>query len=141
MATTRWRADLGQLAAIRKFVAETSRSLGVDEWTIADLELAVDEICSNSMKHGYGGQGGEIEVTVERDGPSLRVVVRDWGEVFDPEQVPVPDTELPLEERLLGGLGLFLTRQVMDDVRFEFSRDEGNSVTMIKRLDREGKAP
>ncbi len=141
MATTCWRADPGQLAAIRSFVVETSRSLGADEQAAADLELAVDEICSNSIRHGYDGKEGEIEVSVERDGPSLRVVVRDWGVTFDPDQVPTPDTDLPLEKRLLGGLGLFLVRQLMDDVRFEFSRDRGNSVTMVRRLDRGGKAP
>lgn len=141
MATTRWRADPGQLAAIRSFVVETSRSLGADEQAAADLELAVDEICSNSIRHGYGGKEGEIEVAVERDGPSIRVTVRDWGATFDPDQVPTPDTDLPLEERLLGGLGLFLVRQLMDDVRFEFSRDRGNSVTIVRRLDRGGQAP
>ncbi len=141
MATTRWRAELGQLAAIRSFVVETSRSLGAAESAIADLELAVDEICTNSIQHGYGGEDGEIELTVERDGPSIRVVVRDWGGTFDPGQVPTPDLELPLEERLLGGLGLFLVRKLMDDVRFEFSRERGNSVTMVRRLDRGGKVP
>ena len=135
----RWRADLAQLAAIREFVAEASRSLDADEQAIRDLQLAVDEVCSNSIRHGYGGQEGQIEVSVERIGHSIRVVVRDWGMAFDPEQIPVPDLDLPLEERSLGGLGLFLVQQVMDDVRFEFNDSKGNSVTMVKRLDRGGK--
>ena len=135
----RWRADLAQLAAIREFVAEASRSLDADEQAIRDLQLAVDEVCSNSIRHGYGGQEGQIEVFVERIGHSIRVVVRDWGMAFDPEQIPVPDLDLPLEERSLGGLGLFLVQQVMDDVRFGFNDSKGNSVTMVKRLDRGGK--
>lgn len=135
----RWRADLAQLAVIREFVAEASRSLDADEQAIRDLQLAVDEVCSNSIRHGYGGQEGQIEVFVERIGHSIRVVVRDWGMAFDPEQIPVPDLDLPLEERSLGGLGLFLVQQVMDDVRFEFNDSKGNSVTMVKRLDRGGK--
>jgi anti-sigma regulatory factor (Ser/Thr protein kinase) len=53
---------------------------------------------------------------------------------FDPEAVSVPDVDAPLEQRSLGGLGLFLVRQLMDDVRFEFSEERGNSVTMVKRL-------
>jgi serine/threonine-protein kinase RsbW len=139
MATVRWRADLAQLVAIREFVAEASRSLDADEQAIRDLQLAVDEVCSNSIRHGYGGQGGQIEVSVERIGRSIRVVVRDWGMAFDPEQIPVPDLGVPLEDRALGGLGLFLVQQVMDDVRFEFNDSKGNSVTMFRRLDREGK--
>jgi len=140
MVTMRWCADLALLAAIRKFVVDSSRSLGADEQAIRDLQLAVDEVCSNSIRHGYSGRDGQIEVTVERVGQSIRVVVRDWGRAFDPEQVPVPDLDLPLEARTLGGLGLFLVKQVMDDIRFEFSDSKGNSVTMVRRLDREGEA-
>ena len=133
----RWRADSAHLAAIRKFIVDTSRSLGAGERAIRDLELAVDEVCSNSIRHGYSGREGEIEVTVERVGQSIRVVTRDWGRAFDPERVPVPDPDLPLEERSLGGLGLFIVQQVMDEVRFEFDDSKGNSVMMLRRLDRE----
>ena len=140
MITKRWRADVAHLAAIRKFIVDTSRSLGAGERAIRDLQLAVDEVCSNSIRHGYGGREGQIEVTVERVGQSIRVVARDWGRAFDPEQVPVPDPNLPLEERSLGGLGLFLVQRVMDEVRFDFNDSQGNSVTMLRRLDREGKA-
>ena len=139
MVTVRWRADPAQLAAIREFVAEASRSLAADERAIRDLQLAVDEVCSNSIRHGYGGQDGQIEVSVERLGHSIQVVVRDWGVAFDPEQIPVPDLGIPLEDRALGGLGLFLVQQVMDDVRFEFDDSKGNTVTMVRRLDRKGK--
>ena len=138
MVAMRWHADLAQLAVIREFVAESSRALDADEQVIRDLQLAVDEICSNSIRHGYGGQAGQLEVSVERVGHSIKVVVRDWGMAFDPEQIAVPDLDLPLEERSLGGLGLFLVKQVMDEVRFEFDASKGNSVTMFRRLDREG---
>lgn len=135
----RWHADLADLVEIREFVVDASRPLGADEQAIRDLQLAVDEVCSNSIRHGYGGRDGHIEVTVEPVGHSIRVVVRDWGRAFDPDRVPVPDLDLPLEERSLGGLGLFLVQQVMDEVRFEFNDSNGNSVTMVRRLDREEK--
>jgi serine/threonine-protein kinase RsbW len=128
MVTARWCADLVQLAAIREYVAKAGRSLHADDQAIRDLQLAVDEVCSNSIRHGYRGQDGQIEVSV----------VRDWGMAFDPEQIRIPDLDAPLEERSLGGLGLFLVQQVMDDVRFEFNHSKGNSVTMVRRLDREG---
>lgn len=137
MATKRWRADSDQLAPIREFVAQASRALGADERAVFDLQLGVDEICANVIKHGYGGRGGEIEITVERAGASIRLVVRDWGRAFEPDQVPVPELDLPLERRKLGGLGLFLVRQVMDEVEFRFDEQSGNTVTMLKRLDRE----
>jgi serine/threonine-protein kinase RsbW len=135
MVTMRWQADVAQLGAIRDFVAKAGRSLGAGERVILDLQLAVDEICSNSVRHGYGGCEGQLEVTVERAGRSIKVVVRDWGRAFDPELIPDPKLDIPLEERSLGGLGLFLVRQIMDDVRFEFDETRGNSVTMVKHLD------
>jgi serine/threonine-protein kinase RsbW len=113
MATMHRCVDSSCLSAIREFVAQASRDLDADELAIADLELAVDEICSNVIKHGYSGQGGRIEITVEPVAGGVQVTVRDWGKSFDPQAVPVPDIDAPLEERPLGGLGLFLVRQVM----------------------------
>jgi serine/threonine-protein kinase RsbW len=138
MTTLYLCADLAQLGTIRDFVAEASHDLDVDEESIHDLILAVDEICSNIIRHGYGGLGGQLEGTVERIVGGVQVTVRDWGIAFDPGSILVPDVEAPLEERALGGLGLFLVRQLMDDVRFEFSAEVGNSVTMVKQLQGEG---
>ena len=132
-------ADLSELATIREFVAQTGHDLGLDERRIYDLQLAVDEACANVVQHGYGGQGGEIEITVERDGEEVRVTLRDWGRSFDPQAVPAPDVTASLEQRRLGGLGLFLIHQVMDDVSFAFDAEGGNVLTMVKRLQGEGK--
>jgi serine/threonine-protein kinase RsbW len=63
----------------------------------------------------------------------VRVVIRDWGTRFDPLAVPTPDVSAPLEERPLGGLGLYLMRQTMDEVGFRFDEDDGNILTMVKR--------
>lgn len=140
MTTLQLCADLAQLGTIRDFVAKASRDLDVDEASIPDLTLAVDEICSNIVRHGYGGLGGQLKVTVQRVVDGVQVTVRDWGTAFDPGSVVVPDVEAPLEQRSLGGLGLYLVHQLMDEVHFEFSVEQGNSVTMVKRLQHEGGA-
>lgn len=138
MTTMLLCADLAQLGTIREFVAGASRDLDVDERIIPDLQLAVDEICSNVVRHGYGGQGGRLEITVQAVAEGIQLIVRDWGAAFDPDAVAAPDVDAPLERRSLGGLGLFLVRQLMDEVRFEFHRERGNSVTMVKRFRCEG---
>lgn len=127
-------ADLAQLASVRAFVARTGRELDLTEQVIYELQLAVDEICSNVIRHGYDGQGGEIQVSVDSGDEGVVVTVRDWGRSFDPESIPLPDVAAPLEQRPVGGLGLFLVRQLMDKVEFEFDRGRGNLVTMTKRL-------
>jgi serine/threonine-protein kinase RsbW len=134
MATFKLRANLTELAAIRGFVEKTGRDLGLPERTIYDLELAVDEACSNVIRHAYGGQAGMIDLAIRREDGCIRVTIRDWGRAFDPAAVPVPDVNAPLEQRPLGGLGLFLMRQMMDNVEFEFDPVNGNTLTMTKRI-------
>jgi len=126
-------ADIRDVETIREFVVRVSRDLDVDDRIIPDLELVADELCSNVINHGYNGQGGWIEVTVLPVEQGLQLTIRDWGQGFDPAAVPVPDLEAPLEQRALGGLGLFLVRQLMDEVQFETCDGNGNSVTVVKR--------
>lgn len=134
MATLSLCADLGDLATVREFVARMGTDLGLDADVIYDLQLAVDEACANVINHAYGSQAGRIDVSVEPVEEGVQVVVRDWGGAFDPHVVPTPNVEAPLEERQLGGLGLFLMRQVMDDVRFAFDAEGGNTLEMVKRI-------
>lgn len=135
MATLSLQADRFQLATIRNFVMQTGRDLGLNERVIQHLELAVDEACTNVVQHAYDGQGGKIEITIELLAAGVQVVIRDWGATFDPRTVPIPDVTAPLQQRSPGGLGLFLMRQLMDQVDFQFDAERGNTLTMMKRLD------
>ena len=139
MATLKLFADNRQLAPIREFVTRVARNLGLCDKVIYDLQLAVDEACANVIEHAYDGCGGDIEITIEPTREGIQVAIHDWGGSFDPDTVPVPDVTAPLENRQLGGLGLFLMRQIMDEVRFEFDTTRGNTLTMVKRLRKEEK--
>jgi anti-sigma regulatory factor (Ser/Thr protein kinase) len=134
MAVLRLCADCFQLATIGEFVARVGKDLDLDDRTVSDVQLAVDEACTNVIEHGYGGRGGELELRIEPAGSSLKVTLRDWGEAFDPEAIPVPDVQAPLDQRRLGGLGLYLMRELMDEVCFVFDAEQGNTLTMLKRL-------
>ena len=65
MAVLRLCADCYQLATIREFVAQAGAELDLDDCLVHDLQLAIDEACTNVIEHGYGGQGGEIGLTIE----------------------------------------------------------------------------
>jgi anti-sigma regulatory factor (Ser/Thr protein kinase) len=134
MATMQVCADIGDMVKIREFVVRSSLDLGVDEKIIPDLELVADELCSNVINHGYDGQCGWIEITLQPVEEGIQLRVRDWGHAFDPTSVPLPNVEAPLEQRTLGGLGLFLVRKLMDEVEFEASGGIGNVVTVVKRV-------
>ncbi len=124
--------QMSDLARITNFVEESSEEAGVDPAARFDLQLAVEEACTNIIQHAYGGQGGEIEVDFEAAGADVTITIRDWGEAFSPEEANNSDLSLPLEERAVGGLGLHLMGELMDEVRFTFAPG-GNTLVMTKR--------
>lgn len=122
------------LADISEFVARAAEAAGLDAHAIYEVQMAVDEACSNIIEHAYGGEGrGPIECTCRiRDG-ELTVTLCDQGHPFDPTSVPEPDLHANLKKRKSGGLGLYFIRQLMDNVHFEFTPDSGNVLTLVKR--------
>ncbi len=108
---------------------------GCDEKALYEVQLAVDEACANVVLHAYRGMPpGDMEVSCQVNDQVLVIKVRDWGRTFDPCTVPEPDLDAPLEERTLGGLGLFLLKKVMDHIQFTFDPESGNELVMTKRL-------
>jgi len=132
MASLRLSALLPQIATVHDFVDQVGRSQDLDERTLHTLHLVLDEACTNVIEHAYRGQGGAMEIALEVEDDCIRVVIRDWGLPFDPDAVPVPDVTAPLEDRPLGGLGVYLLREMMDEVRYEFSAQDGNTLTLVK---------
>ncbi len=132
LSTIRVTADVKNLAEIRRFVQASAESFKVDPDVIADVVLAVDEAATNIILHGYRGQPGFIEIAVERQGDSLVVHLYDQAPPFDPTQVPPPDLSLPLEERPVGKLGVFLINQFMDDAIYSTPPQGGNHLILVK---------
>jgi serine/threonine-protein kinase RsbW len=132
-SSLRMTADLENLAEIRHFVQKTATSFDLDPDSIPDVLLAVDEAVTNVLVHGYPGQAGMIEIELRRRGDSLVVCLRDQAVPFDPTLVPPPDLALPLEERPFGGMGIYLIRQLMDEMTYRITRQGGNELTLVKK--------
>ncbi len=131
--TKRFPGRFTSLDAIREFAAQAAREAGLSDGDVYAIQLAVDEACSNIIEHAYGGEDrGEIECHCAVGPEQLIVVLRDQGARFDAASVPEPDLTGDLDERQTGGLGLYLIRHLVDDVRFE-SDASGNVVTLVKR--------
>lgn len=126
-------AELKNLALIRSFVEETALALAADPVRLLEVVLAVNEMATNIMLHGYQGQPGLIEIEIGRAGDSLVVRLRDEAPPFDPATAPNPDLSLPLEERPPGKMGIFLTRQLMDEMTHRLTPQGGNELTLIKK--------
>ncbi len=134
MPTKTFPGRLDALSSIREFVARVATDAGLSAKDVYAVVLSVDEACSNIVEHAYQGrQSGEIECECWWSGSEFHIILRDQGEPFDPEAVPEPQVEGPLEQLSLGGAGLFLMRKLMDSVEFEFSPEKGNVLRMVKR--------
>ena len=134
MPTKIFPGRYASLAEISEFVAQAAQDTGFDNKGVYDVKLAVDEACTNIIEHGYGGEGnGKIECTCDVDIDALTIKLRDWGKAFNPNDVPDPDFDVPLENLQTRGAGLFFMRKLMDDVRFSFNDREGNLLVMVKR--------
>ena len=133
MSTVVFPANLDQLDAIREFASRSARDAGMDESAIYAVELSMDEACTNIIEHAYEGiKGGEIECTCNIDDKNLTIIIHDHGKSFNPSSVPLPDLSANLDSRPIGGLGIFLMKKLMDEVKFHSYAKSGNKLTMIK---------
>jgi anti-sigma regulatory factor (Ser/Thr protein kinase) len=133
--TLKMPAILENIPKAMDCVARSARAAGMDEQTTHQIQLAVDEACANVVAHAYAGmQAGQMEISCTLEDQAFVVRVRDWGQSLDPDAIDDPDIDAPLEERSLGGLGLYLIRQYMDQVEFDFDPETGNELKMTKRL-------
>ena len=133
MDSVQFSAKFEFLDEIREFVGDIARAGGFGDKDVYNIQLAADEAASNIIEHAYEGvKNGVLEISCGMRDGAITIIMVDHGESFDPSAIPLPDLKADLSERKIGGLGIFLMRKLMDDVRYE-SRNTGNVLTMIKR--------
>ena len=133
MATKRFTCSLNNLENICNYVTHYARQAGLNETEVYAVQLAVDEASTNIIEHGYGEEcPSRIDITCDVQENGLKVVIYDDAEPFNPESVPEPEVNVPLEEIKPRGLGMFLMRQMMDEVYYQSNPAMGNTLTMIK---------
>jgi serine/threonine-protein kinase RsbW len=121
------------LSSIGQFVRAQAVDCGLDEKAVYQVEMAVDEACSNIIEHAYACKDeGDISLTCRKSPDGLTVILRDSGRPFDPKTVSMPDLSVGLDERESHGLGLFFIYEWMDQVQYDYKPGEGNILTMFK---------
>ena len=125
---------LDSLALVRAYVSEAARAAGLDSGRTYKLCLAVDEIATNIVLHGYEEVGleGDIVVDALQESGELVIHLLDHGRAYDPDQVPQPDLENPLKQQT-GGWGIFLGKTGVDQFNYT-STDSGNVHRFAVRL-------
>ena len=128
-------ARMDNLTAVRDMLEDICQQQQVPESTCFNLVLCADEVCTNVIMHGYADQSpGPMIITAQADTDTITITVSDEGRPFVPEEVPTPDLNADWQTRKIGGLGLFLVKTLMDEIRYETSHVKGNRFTLIKYL-------
>ena len=125
-------AELEQIQKVSEKIEQCMKSHGWGEDAVLDVQLAVEEAVTNSILHGYDGTSGTIAIRIETTPHYITVEVADDAPAFDPLSVPDPDIDADLEDRQIGGLGIFLIRRVMDEVTYRFD-GKRNILVLVKK--------
>jgi anti-sigma regulatory factor (Ser/Thr protein kinase) len=135
MSVLRVTADLSNLPAVREHVHESAGRAGLPDGSDLKIDLVIEEVLVNIVNHAYRGDGGPLEVECAvRDG-AFCCIFRDWGPPFNPLEADAPDVGQPLDDRPIGGLGIFLAITMPDTCSY-MRRDDVNELTFCFSLSR-----
>jgi anti-sigma regulatory factor (Ser/Thr protein kinase) len=127
-------SELESLSIINDCIGKVMKGIGAGERSIFEVQMAVDEACTNIIHYAYPEQKGTITLICKLVNDEFTVTIRDRGKPFDPSSVPAPDLHADLGKRRIGGLGIYFMRKMMDEVSYSFDAEGGNELTMRKKL-------
>ena len=129
-------AVIDSLDSIRQHIKAVAQEAGLDKKASYNLLVAVDEIATNIILYGYqeAELEGVIDVTTEKTDNFLKVVFEDDSAPFDPTKRELPDEEdfdLPLDERPIGGLGIYLTINGVSEFLYEYINNRNRNIFIV----------
>lgn len=129
MESIRVAAIIENLPEVQRFVAGFSKRVGLSQKGLSSAQVAVEEVFVNVCSYSYAGRdrAGEVEIEAARSGGGVAIAIYDDGEPFDAAALPDPDIGAGIEERKVGGLGIFMARNLTRD--FSCGREGGRNVT------------
>lgn len=124
--------DIETIPQLNVFIDEVAEEIGIDMSLTMSLNLAIEEAVVNVMNYAYSkGKVGDVTIKALADKEWLTFVIIDSGVAFDPTITPEADTTLSVEDRPIGGLGIFLVRQLMDSINYE--RTDGQNILTVRK--------
>ena len=123
------------LHLIRDFIIKIAEKAGFDEPNQEQIALAVDEACTNVIKHAYKFDSRRlIDIQINLDPRKMMITITDKGSGFDVAKIKDPDLKRFVRESRHGGLGIYLIKTLMDDVKYEFNPGIRNQVQLTKYI-------
>jgi serine/threonine-protein kinase RsbW len=126
--------EISEISRLNEFIDEIGDEFSLTPDVIFNLNLVLEEAVVNIINYAYPKEDHEnIYLSAKMQDGSVIFVLTDTGKEFDPTMVPEADVTLSADDRQIGGLGIFLIRQIMNEVKYE--RIEGKNVlTLEKKL-------
>jgi anti-sigma regulatory factor (Ser/Thr protein kinase) len=126
--------ELQELSRLNDFIGQAIEGFRLAPPTGMNVKLAVEEAVVNCISYAYPGETGkDIFIQLNHEPERLTVIITDYGIAFDPTAKQDPDVSLPLGQRTIGGLGTYLTKQLMTQV--SYCHEAGKNVlTLTKEL-------
>ena len=119
--------QIEELERLAIFVEEVADELGLDPETTMNLNLALEEVVSNVILYAYPREMGEkITIMAQKENNNLVFTITDKGKEFDPTKVEEADITLSAEDREIGGLGIYIVKNIMNEVTYQ--RLDGNNI-------------
>lgn len=131
----RFPSQTENLEVVREFVFRLAQKAGFEEDLADQISLAVDEACTNVIKHAHKFNARRIiDLAIIYTAKQFEIVITDKGKGFDPQSLEKPDLPKYAHEAKMGGLGIHLMKTLMDEVNYSFNPGNKNQVSMIKYL-------
>lgn len=128
-------ADINILGELREFVEAATEHCRLPAEDGFAFKLAVDELCANIIQYGYEDrEPGMLSLLFETRQDTARLVIRDDGTFFAPEQAKTPDVEAGWDERQIGGLGIYFVQELMDNVTYNTDGNGVNQFILEKKI-------
>jgi len=127
-------ANLKNLSVISSVVSEAMEQAHIDAAIIPKVLLAVDEACTNIILYAHPERKGYIRLACWLNHDDFVISIEDKGKPFNPCAVSPPKLDVSLEERSVGGLGIYFMRTFMDEISYKYDPTTGNQLTMKKHV-------
>ena len=124
--------DIAEIPQLSAFIDSFAEEAGLDFSLTMSLNLAMEEAVVNVMEYAYPeGTVGKVNISASAEGDDVEFVISDSGTAFDPTAKDEVNIDLEVEDRQIGGLGIHLVRNIMDDIKYE-RKDGKNILTLYK---------
>lgn len=129
------KSQTEKLLEVREFVSRAARKFGFSDEEASKIVLAVDEACTNIIKHAYQyDPNHDIHISIRTNRGAFEVLIEDEGKSFNPLAIKPPDLKQHLKQYRRGGLGVYLMKTLMDEVEYNLTPGKKNVVRLTKYL-------